>query len=90
MLSRGMMEPGPTPENGRGGESLDMEIWYSCKAARLMRLRATPPSIKVWYNLMVVMVGEMTSGSYSTPDMFLGQSQASNMIDVSIHLWSWM
>jgi hypothetical protein len=87
MLSRGMMEPRPTPKNGHEGESLDMEICSFWKATRLMRLRAAPPSTRMWYNLMLAMVGEMTSRSYPTPDMFLGQSDASNSIDVSIHLW---
>jgi hypothetical protein len=36
-----------------------------------MRLRATPPSIRMWYSL----------------NMFLGQFEASNAIDISIHLW---
>jgi hypothetical protein len=36
---------------------------------------------------MLVMVEETTSGSCPAPDMFLGQSEASNMIDNSIHLW---
>jgi hypothetical protein len=31
--------------------------------------------------------GEMTVGSCLTPAMFLGQSEASNVIDASIHLW---
>jgi hypothetical protein len=33
------------------------------------------------------MVGEMTSGSYPASAMFLGQSEAFNVINVSIHLW---
>jgi hypothetical protein len=82
-----MMEPGPTLKNGREGESLDMGICSFCKAARLMRLRVVPPSIRTWYSLMLVMVGEMTSRSYPAPNMFLGQSEALNMIDICIHLW---
>jgi hypothetical protein len=33
------------------------------------------------------MVSKTTSGSCFAPAMFLGQSEASNAIDVSIHLW---
>jgi hypothetical protein len=51
------------------------------------RQQAAPPSVWTWYNLMLVMVEEMTSKSCPTPDMFLGQSEASNVIDVSFHLW---
>jgi hypothetical protein len=51
------------------------------------RQQAAPPSVWTWYNLMLVMVEEMTSKSCPTPDMFLGQSEASNVINVSIHLW---
>jgi hypothetical protein len=36
---------------------------------------------------MLVMVGETTSRSCPAPDIFLGQSEALNVIDVSIHLW---
>jgi hypothetical protein len=85
MLPHRVMEPEPTPENGREGESLDMEICSFWKAARLMRLRAAPPSTRTWYNLMLAMVGETTNESCLTPDMFLGQSKASNTIDISIH-----
>jgi hypothetical protein len=72
MLPRGMIEPSPTPKNDHEGVSLDMGICSFCKAARLMRLRAAPPSMRMWYSLMLVMVGEMTSGSYLVPAMFLG------------------
>jgi hypothetical protein len=82
-----MMEPGPTLKNGREGESLDMGICSFCKAARLMRLRVVPPSIRTWYSLMLAMIGETTSRSYPAPNMFLGQSEALNMIDICIHLW---
>jgi hypothetical protein len=41
----------------------------------------------MWYNLTLAMVGETTSGSCPAPAMFLGQSEASNAIDISIHLW---
>jgi hypothetical protein len=87
MLPRGVMELRPTPENGREGESLDMGIYNFWKAVRLMRLRATLSSIKTWYSLTLAMVGETTSRSCPAPAMFLGQSKASNVIDVSIHLW---
>jgi hypothetical protein len=52
-----------------------------------MGLRAAPPIIRTWYSLTLVMVGQMTSGSCLTPAMFMGQSESSNTIDVSIHLW---
>jgi hypothetical protein len=52
-----------------------------------MRFSATPPSIRMWYSLMLMMVGETSSGSYLTPAMLLGQSEASKLIDISIHLW---
>jgi hypothetical protein len=51
-----------------------------------MRLRATPSSIKTWYNLTLKMVGEISSGSCPAPVMLLGQSEASNPIGVSTHL----
>jgi hypothetical protein len=54
---------------------------------RLMRFRTAPPSIRTWNILTLAMVEEMTSWSYPTPNMFMGQSKASNVIDVSIHLW---
>jgi hypothetical protein len=87
MLPHGMMEPRPTLENEREGASLDIGLWSFSKATRLMRLRATLPSTRTWYNLMLVMVSEMRSGSYPAPAMFLGQSAASKPINVSIHLW---
>jgi hypothetical protein len=87
MLPHGMMEPGPKPKNGHEGESLDMEIYSFWKTVRLMRLRAVPPSIRMWYGLTLVMVGEMTSGSDPAPAIFLAQSEALNAIDVSMHLW---
>jgi hypothetical protein len=64
-----------------------MEIYSFWKATRLMRLRAALPSIRTWYSLILEMVEETTSGSCPTPDRFLGQFEASNAIDVSIHLW---
>jgi hypothetical protein len=61
------MGPGPTPKNRREGENLDMEIYNFWKADRLMRLRAAPPLITTWYNLMLVMVGEMTNENCPPP-----------------------
>jgi hypothetical protein len=87
MLPRGIMEPGPTPKNGHEGASLDMGICSFSKVARLMRLRAIPLSIRTWYSLMLAMVGEMTCRSCPALTMFLWQLEASNLIDVSIHLW---
>jgi hypothetical protein len=48
---------------------------------------AAPPSTRTWYNLMLAMVGDTSSGSCLASDMFLGQSEKSKMIDISIHLW---
>jgi hypothetical protein len=87
MLPHRMMEPRPTPKNGREGVSLDMGIYSFWIAARLMRLRAAPPSIRTWYSLTLAMVGETTNGRCPAPAMFLGHSEASKPIDVSIHLW---
>jgi hypothetical protein len=36
---------------------------------------------------MLAMVGETSSGSYPAPVMFLGQSEVSKLIDISIQLW---
>jgi hypothetical protein len=52
-----------------------------------MRLSVAPPSIKTWYNLMLAMVGETSSGSCPTPTMLFGQLEASNLVRVSTHLW---
>jgi hypothetical protein len=87
MLPCRMMEPRPTQENGREGASLDIGIYSFWKATRLMRLKAAPPLTRMWYNLTLAMVGEMSSGSCPAPTMFLGQSKASKPIDVSIHMW---
>jgi hypothetical protein len=53
---------------------------------RLIRLRAAPPSIRMWYNLMLAMVSETSNGSYPVPTMLLGQSMASKLIIVYNHL----
>jgi hypothetical protein len=63
MQPRGVTDTGPTPENGRDGWSFPIGICSFLKAARLMRLRTAPPSIKTWYSLMLEMVGETSSGS---------------------------
>jgi hypothetical protein len=52
-----------------------------------MRLSVASPSIKTWYSLMLAIVGETRSGSCPAPAMLMGQSEASNSISVSIHLW---
>jgi hypothetical protein len=77
----------PTSKNGREGWSFNIRIYSLLKATRLMRLRAAPLSIKMWYSLMLAMDGEMISGSYPSLAMLLGQSKAKKLIDVSIHLW---
>jgi hypothetical protein len=56
---RSITDTGPTLENGREGWSFDIRICSFLKVVRLMRLRATPQSIRTWYNLMLAMVGEM-------------------------------
>jgi hypothetical protein len=63
MQPRGVTNTRPTSENGCDGWSFLIGIYSFLKAARLMRLRAAPPSIKIWYNLMLEMVGETRSGS---------------------------
>jgi hypothetical protein len=63
MQPHGVTDTGPTLENGRDGWSFPIGIYSFLKAARRMRLRATPPSIKTWYNLTLEMVGETRSGS---------------------------
>jgi hypothetical protein len=85
---RGITDIEPTLENGCEGWSFDIRICSFRKVVRLMRLWATPPLIRTWYNLMLAMVGETISGSCSAPSMFLGQFEASKLIDVSIHLRS--
>jgi hypothetical protein len=87
MQPRSITDIGPTPENGCEGASFEIRIYNFLKAAKLMRLMAAPLSIKMWYNLMLVMAEEMSSGSYPTPAIFLGQSEVSKPINISIHLW---
>jgi hypothetical protein len=81
---RGITDTRPTSENGREGWSFDIRICSFFKAARLIRLRVAPPSIRTWYNLMLVMVGEAISESCLAPTMLLGQPEASKLIDISI------
>jgi hypothetical protein len=86
MQPRGVTDTRSTPENGCDGWSFPIGICNFLKAARLMRLRVAPPSIKMWYNLTLEMVGETSSGSFAALAMLLGQSEASNPIRVSTHL----
>jgi hypothetical protein len=77
----------PTSENGHDGWSFDIGICSFLKAAELIRFSVAPPSIRMWYSLMLMMVREMSSGSYPALVMLLEQSEALKLIDVSIHLW---
>jgi hypothetical protein len=86
MQPRGVTDTGPTPENGRDGWSLPISIYSFLKAARLMRLKDVPPSIKTWYSLTLEMVGETSSGSWPALAMLSRQSEESNPIRVSTHL----
>jgi hypothetical protein len=72
MQPRGVTNTGPTLENGRDGWSFPIGICSFLKVTRLMRLRAAPSSIKMWYNLTLEMVGQTSSGSYLAPAMLLG------------------
>jgi hypothetical protein len=62
MLPFGMMEPGPTLENGHKGASLDVGIYSFLKVARLMTLRDASQSTSTWYNLTLTMVGGLVAG----------------------------
>jgi hypothetical protein len=86
MQPHGVTDTGPTLENGRDAWNFPIGICSFLKAARLMRLRAAPPLIKMWYSLTLEMIGETSSGSYLTPSMLLGQTEESNSIGVSTHL----
>jgi hypothetical protein len=86
MQPRGVTDTRPAPENGYDSWSFPIGICSFLKAARLMRLRAAPPSIKTWYNLTLEMVGETSSGSYPASAMLLVQSKASKLIRISTHL----
>jgi hypothetical protein len=68
----GITDTGPTPENGRDNWSFSIGIYNFLKVVRLMRLSAAPPLIKTWYNLILAMVGETSSGSCPTHDMLFG------------------
>jgi hypothetical protein len=83
----GMIGTGSTSENRCDGWSFNIGIFSFLKATKLIRFSAAPPSIKMWYNLMLMMVGVTSCGSCPAPAMLLGQSEASKLIDVSIHLW---
>jgi hypothetical protein len=72
----GIIDIGPTPENGCDSWSFSIKICSILKAVRLMRLSAAPPSIKTWYNLTLAMVGETSSESCPAPAILLGQSEA--------------
>jgi hypothetical protein len=63
MHLRGMTSTGPTLENGHDGWSFNISICSFLKAAKLIRFSAAPPSIRMWYSLMLTMVGETSSGS---------------------------
>jgi hypothetical protein len=82
----GIIDTGPNPENGHDSWSFPISICSFLKAARLMRLRTAPPSIKTCYSLTLEIVGETNSGSCPALAMLLGQSEASNPIRVSTHL----
>jgi hypothetical protein len=84
---RGITGTGPTPKNGCDCWSFDTSIYNFLKAAKLMKFSAAPLSIRMWYSLMLTMVGEMSSGRCPAPAMLSGQSEASKLIDVSFHLW---
>jgi hypothetical protein len=86
MQPRGITDTGPNPENGRDGWSFPISIYSFLKAARLIRLRDVPLSIRTWYNLTLVIVGETSSRSCPAPAMLLGQTVASNPTRVSTHL----
>jgi hypothetical protein len=51
MQPRGVIDTGPTPENGCDGWSFPNGIYSFLKTSRLMRLRVAPPLIKTWYSL---------------------------------------
>jgi hypothetical protein len=72
MQPHGITDTRPTPENGRDGWSFPIGICSILKVARLMRLRAAPPSIKTWYSLTLEMLRETNSGSRLAPAMLLG------------------
>jgi hypothetical protein len=74
-------------ENGHDGQSFDISICSFLKAAKLIRCSTAPPSIRTCYGLTLMMVRKTSSGTCLPPAMLLGQSEASKLIDVSIHLW---
>jgi hypothetical protein len=84
---RAITEIEPTPENGHDGWSFDISIYSFLKTDKLIRFSVAPPLIRTWYSMMLMMVEAMSSGSCPTPAMLLRQSEASKLINVSIHLW---
>jgi hypothetical protein len=80
---RGITSTRPTSENGRDSWSFNIAICNFLKAAKLIRFNAALPSIRTWYNLTLM----TSSGSCPAYPMLLGQSEASKLIDVFIHLW---
>jgi hypothetical protein len=68
----GIIRTGPTSENERDCWSFDIDICSFLKVAKLIRFSVAPQSIKTWYNLILMMAGETSSGSYPIPAMLLG------------------
>jgi hypothetical protein len=61
----GIIDTGPTPKNGRDSWSFPISICSFLKAARLMRLRTAPPSIKTCYILTLEIVGELPGAGHA-------------------------
>jgi hypothetical protein len=59
----GITGTGPTPENGSGSWSFDISICSFLKAAKLIRFSAAPPSIRMWYIMMLMMVRGRRAGA---------------------------
>jgi hypothetical protein len=83
MQPRNISDTRPTPENGPDGWSFSIGICSFLKATRLMRLRAAPLSIKMWYSLTLEIVGETSSGSYPAPAMLLGSRRCQTQSEFS-------
>jgi hypothetical protein len=79
----GITTIGPTPKNGPDSWSLDIGICSFFKVAKLIRFNAAPPLIRTWYNLVLMMVKETSSGSCPAPTTLLGQLEALKLN----HLW---
>jgi hypothetical protein len=67
MQPHGITKTRPTPENGRDNWSFDIGMCTFLKATKLIKFSVVPPLIRTWYNLMLTMVGETSSGSCPTP-----------------------